>query len=559
MRPTHLAAFALALCNGAAVRADAQREPARYTLEPVWLNHSLHAVRVNVTIQAARSGRTLIDLPDRYGGVAEHWRYLSTIRVVGARVTSPSPRQRVIVSAPNAPLRITYEVRSAYDRDPKSAGGNPYNGAIVRPAWFSALGDFLFVTPHQQGANPAALKWLGWPSGWTKISTLDDRPATLDQLVESSFLAGPDVKVRRRPISGGQLQLATRGAFNWSFDRYADDVAAVVNAQRAFWNDQTGNYTVMLFQLAPSPGLSSMGGTGRSFGFVQYASADTDQAALFRIIAHEHAHNWIPNRLGRSLDDRPAQLFWLSEGFTDFYTAGSLVKAGLWTPQQFADDLNRTLAGLASSPARNAPNSRIEKDFWSDPAVGQLPYDRGHLFALWLDYQLRQQGNTDLNHVLLAMRDRWTHAPATSKPMLLENLLRSLDEAGFDARPAIARFIEDGATIRLPSDLAGACATVEDTSMPTFEVGFDRELTVKAGLFSGVDPKGPAYAAGLRNGMKRLARLGGQEGDARVPLSYRVLDGTRERVISWLPAGKGWIALQAIRLTPSSTKGPCAW
>jgi len=403
------------------------------------------------------------------------------------------------------------------------------------------------------------LIWRNWPSRWTKIATTEGRPVTVDQVVESSLLAGSKVEVRRRPIAGGELRLATRGHFSWSFDHYAEDASKIVNAQRAFWRDQAGDYTVTLFPLAPSPGVSSMGGTGRAFGFVQYASADTDFGSLFRIIAHEHAHTWIPNRLGRSNENTPAEVFWLSEGFTDFYTAESLLRSGLWTPQQFADDLNRTFAGLASSTARNYPNSRIIKEFWTDPAVGQLPYDRGHLFALLLSYELKKKTGTDLGRLLIEMRDRWVAAPADAKPLLVTNLLQAADEVGFDVRPLIAKYIDDGQTITLPQELFGSCATIQNTSMPVFEWGFDREASAKAGVFTKVDPTSAAYAAGLRNGMKRIARLGGQESDARVPLSYRVRDGSSERVISWLPVGKTSITVQKIVLAPNATLPTCNW
>ena len=64
-----------------------------------------------------------------------------------------------------------------------------------------------------------------------------------------------------------------------------------------------------------------------------------------------------------------------------------------------------------------------------------------------------------------------------------------------------------------------------------------RRERFKAGVFAGVDPRGPAYAVGLRNGMLRLARVdGGRDGDSRVAVAYRVVaaDGV-ERVMRWLP------------------------
>lgn len=529
------------------------RSTVEYRLAPVSDGGALSEVAVDIRMRADADGETILELPNEYGGVKQHWRYLSPLVVTGATVSAPSPDKRLLRSAANVPLTIRYRVKTAYVADPEAADANPYNGAIIRPGWFASLGEFLFVTPQGRDAEPATFSWAGWPAQWTKALSADRHTLNVADLVESSFIAGPDVQLRTRRILGGNLRLASRGGFDWSMDGYADRVARVIDAQRRFWRDRNGDYTVTLFQLTPSVGSSSMGGTGRSHGFVQYASPDSPSDGLFRLIAHEHQHNWIPRQLGTP----PAEAgsaFWFSEGFTDFYTARTLLRAGLWTPQQFADDLNRTLVGIAALPPGNYPNGRIVAQFWSDPSVGQLPYDRGHLFAHLLDWQLRRAGKAGLDAVMFAMHRRWKAAPANAKPKLTGNLLAVLDSQQFDARPLIAKHIEAGVPVQLPAELFGKCASVVQTSIPVFDVGFDREASAKAGAFAGVDPRGAAYAAGLRDGMKRVARLGGQEGDFRVPLRYRVSDGRSERVVSWLPEGKELLTLQEVRVLQASSR-----
>ena len=69
-------------------------------------------------------------------------------------------------------------------------------------------------------------------------------------------------------------------------------------------------------------------------------------------------------------------------------------------------------------------------------------------------------------------------------------------------------------------------------------------------MFTGVDPSGPAYAAGMRDGMKRLGREGGKDGDSRVDIAYRVGDASGERWIRYRPEGKTKIALQELAVKP---------
>ncbi|HZC38106.1 MAG TPA: hypothetical protein VE221_05460, partial [Sphingomicrobium sp.] len=386
--------------------------PVDYSISPIVTGGRLDAVTVTVRLRADPSGRTLLELPDAYGGVKRHWRYLSRFVLQGGKLSRPSPAERLIESAPNANVTLHYVVSTAYKRDPDANGANAYDGAIIRPSWFASLGEFLFAIPMDREAAPARIRWINWPRSWTTASSTDHHAASLTDVEESSLLAGTDIQVRSRPIQGGTLHFVSHGIFDWSMDAYASRVAAVISAERKFWNEADGDYMVTFLRLAPSPGVSSSGGTGRKHAFVQYASPDTLPDTLFRNIAHEYGHNWIAQRIGEVPDDeREAEFFWLSEGFTDFYAARILLRSGLWTPQQFTDDLNRTLFRLASSPANAYPNERVAKEFWTDPSVMQLPYDRGRLFAYLLDYKLRRSGKPGLDQVLFAMRDRWVAAP----------------------------------------------------------------------------------------------------------------------------------------------------
>jgi len=58
-------------------------------------------------------------------------------------------------------------------------------------------------------------------------------------------------------------------------------------------------------------------------------------------------------------------------------------------------------------------------------------------------------------------------------------------------------------------------------------------------VFAGVDPAGKAYAAGLRDGMTRIDRKGGDPFDSSVPVTFVVRDAAgRTLSITYLPQGK---------------------
>ncbi len=520
-----------------------------YSISPVMEAGALRKIAVEVRLKADPSGKTAIELPDEFGGKTEHYRLLSPIGVTGGKIAETSPAERVISSAPKAPLVLRYMVEAAYSDEPVAKDQNLYKGAVIRPSWFSALGNFFIVQPKGREEAAASLHWRGWPKGWIKASSEDDRSTSVANLVEANYMGGSDLQSRTLPIEGGRLRLFGHGNFPWSVDSYADRLAQMLSAQRRFWGDRDGDFTVTMIAVEATPGISSSGGTSRKHGFTQYSSPDTPPDTISRTIAHEHSHNWIPNRLGTVEEgEQERSLTWLSEGFTEFYAVRTLLRANLWTPQQFADDLNHTLARWAGSPVKTAPNSRIVEAFWTDAKVQRLPYDRGNIFAHRLDYELKKAGKQGLDAVMFAMRDRWAAAPDDKKPELRENFLSVLDAQGFDARPLLARYIENGEAIDLPGDLFGSCASVETVSMPGYDIGFE---TARTGKFSGVRPDGPAYAAGLRDGMERLARLAGEPDDSRVEASYKVLDNGQERILSWFPRGVGTLTLPEVKLSSS--------
>ena len=531
-----------------------------YVLSPVFAGNRLSGAIVEMTLQADPSGKTVLDLPDEYGGAKDHWRYLADIDVSGASVSTPSPNKRILTSSPNARIKVRYSVSSAYKNEPAATDQNLYSGAVIRPTWFASLGEFIFMSPKGGDNLPARFYWRGWPSGWTAISSEEGRQTTVSHIISSSMMAGADVELRTLPIAGGRLRFASHGKFAWSLDAYAARLSKVITAQRLFWGGTQGDYTASLIRLEPQPNRTSIGGTGRDNGFVQYTTPDGEDAILFHTIAHEHTHNWISRQIGELPHKDEATAYWLSEGFTDFYTARTLLRSRLWTPAQFVADFNQMASRLATSKARNLANSRIPGGFWSDPAVEQLPYDRGHIFAHLLDHKLKAAGKPGIDQLMFAMKARWMAAPPNSKPLLIDNFLAVLDSEGFDARPLIKSYIEDGKDMELPTDLLGPCAQLVTLQVPNFEVGFDRDASAAAGKFFGVDPSGPAYAAGLRDGMKRLARVSGEEGNPRFPLTYKVDTGTQVREISWLPAGTVKVTVQELRLlqTTAANQQSCA-
>lgn len=537
----------------------------RYSVAPVMEDGALTGLVVELRFAGDADGDTRLELPGEWAGADSLWRHLGDVRVEGASaVHEAGPDARRILHPAGAPLVVRYRVSSAYTEEPAFA----YEKArpIILPGWFFFHGEGVFAVPDGRAEAPASFAWRGVPAGWTVASDLDHaqggQPATVQDISESVAIGAPDLTVVRREVGDAPLRIAFRGGWQFQPDAFVHAVAAIVDAENRFWGDPGRPFLVPLAPLGGTGGGYSYHGTGRSDAFSIAATSNFSVAQAVHLLAHEYMHTWNSAALGSLPQTDEALGYWFSEGWTDFYASRVLLGAGLWTAEDYAAELNRVLMRYATSPARTAPNAQVLDRYWSDGDFRQMPYDRGHLLALLLDGRIRREtaGRADMDDVLQAQRAAARENARQGTPIDAPRLFAATarQRFGVDVRAEVARHVDGGEAILLPADLYGACGTLEMVTRPAFHRGFDLAATEAAsGVLAGVDSTSPAYAAGLRDGMRLVRREGGTSGDPTVEYVYRVDDGGTERVIRYLPAGRGTITFQRLVLSPAASSAPC--
>jgi len=538
-------ATGLALVASMGVLAGA-KEPLVYAVEPVFESGQVRAMAVELQFTAGDSRETVLELPQTWGGQDKLYEALDGFSARGKQASvapGAEPWQRVVRHAPGTRVRLRYVVHHA-DPGP-TRNGNPYR-PIVLPQRTQLLGATVFAAPAgTPGGHPVEISFRNFPKSWTFASDLERDPLTFDDLVESITVAG-DFRLLTRQVAGAPLRIAVHGQWPFTDEYFADTLAAISAAQYAFWREPAQPYVVTLLQ---KDGPTSGGGTGRGAGFAMFATPDFSPRDLIRALAHEMMHHWIPRRLGE-LPEQHAQEaleYWLSEGFTDYYTFRMLLNSGVWNTGDVVEGFNVALKRYAGSPVRNAPNARIAAEFWADSNVGQLPYDRGLLFATYVDWKLRRGSNgvRTLDDVMRAMRERFARSPGPIRAAFID----AVAEQGVDVGRGLAEFIDAGGDIVIDADTFSPCGSVVAEDLPVFHRGFDVEATTKNQMrIAGVDPELPAWRAGLRDGMTLLGREFGTIGDPLQEIGYRVNDQGQERVIRYLPQGHGTARTQSVRL-----------
>ena len=523
------------------------------------LEGSPRRVRVELTVQGERDerrpGESLFAVAPGWGGVNDVAGLLHGLQardVQGAEL----PLERsddthwIVRSASGAELRLSWELH-ALEQEQITPRGNEYR-PVVTDALFHAIGETCLVWPEWMETpeeRDIALAWRGFgAAGWTVACS---HGAAQDELMahrslqgfrHAVFVAGAGLRLDQRRVGEGVLATAILGD-GWTFRDAEFDalVERIIAAERDFFADPgPAFYLVTLFPTPPMPkGGFSLGGTALTDSFALFVMdgiglepESDERLRVARVLAHEHFHAW---NGGRLQPEEPEQLgYWFSEGFTEFYTGRVLLAAGLITPEQRVAGLNEMLQAYWSSPVRNAPASRIVEDFWTDPDVQKLPYQRGELVAILADDAIRRgsAGQLSLDDF---MRDLVEQAPGTYST---ESMLARLQEwTDPELAQRLRAIVVDGADAVLPPGTWSPWVRVGSRQSATFELGFDREATMSTGLVSGVRDGSAAWTAGLRNGQHATnLSLGPPVATSSVTLTIRDQGGTRD--VTWLPAGE---------------------
>jgi predicted metalloprotease with PDZ domain len=554
------AAACLSLLAVPVAAAPAAAVPVAYRLSPEFdAAGALTALKVEIRFREGPSGKTRLAWADDWAGDNALYAHARDMKIEGGDATPDGPGGWSIRAAPGTPIVATYRVVSAYDHDPTDDDSKQSKPA-VRPTWFYAVGEALFATPQDQQKAPATFEWTGAPQGFGFASDLEhlarpgekaQRPGTVEDVVESVVAGGRDMLVFEQRPDGARIRVAILGRYGFDDATFANQVFQVLKAERGFWKDRASPFLVTMSPTLGAPGRISYGGTGRADAFALWVDTTTKLDGLRWLLAHEYFHTWNPEKLGKLADGSvEAAGYWFSEGFTDYYAWELMRRSHQFAPEAFAGQWNSMLRAYAVSPVRDKPNSLIVSDFWTSQAVQKLPYQRGAILAAVLERQAQAHGRS-LDAVLREMR-RVAARPGETRhaDALFPVAYRSV--VGVDLDDLLAKHIVAGEPLALPADAFGPCFQIKTVEIAPFERGWDSAATRKAGnVVTGLRDDSPAYAAGLRNGMKIIEFLEGDSDNSAVAVLLKVQppEGP-ERLVRFFPAGKTRLPAQQLEPVP---------
>ena len=301
------------------------------------------------------------------------------------------------------------------------------------------------------------------------------------------------------------------------FEEYWEKTKEIVRQQKAIFGElpefDFGEYTFLACYM---PNVSGDGMEHRNSTVLTSGAslAEGGMEGNIGTVAHEFFHAWNVERIRpESLEPfdfteaNMSGLLWFAEGFTSYYTGLTLARAGIITPEEYAEGLNGTFNYVWNSPAREYFNP-VEMSYQApfvDAAASIDPVNRentfisyysyGSMLGLALDLQLRQK---DLN-LDDFMKLVWETYGKPEIPYELEDLGNSLaDYAGKDfASNYFENYIYDSKMPDFENLLSSVGLKITRDSKNAFfgaSVKNDGEGYV---ISSNPQKKTPAYKAGL--------------------------------------------------------------
>jgi len=440
-------------------------------------------------------------------------------RVLDARMVDTST-WRVSPVAPV--IRVTYDVylgASAVNDTHATINGTRCLLYLVGTAPYPAAGALTLAVEA--------------PPGWQIATGLDaTRPGVFtapdyDTLVDAPVEVSPELEIVTFEDQGATYEIVIHGfRHNYDTGKLRDDVRKIVAEQvRMFGGAPPYGRYVFFFHggNGGSGGLEHLNSTAISFN--RHGANDHDRYNRFLfVISHEFFHLWNvkrirPEILGPFDYTKPQHTrnLYVSEGMTSYYASLALARSGVWTRQDFYDDLARNIQELQTQPGHLVTSAEMSSWLtWNRPDnsanVSISYYTKGQIIGNLLDLEIRARTDDrasldDVFRYLLA--EHGLPKPGFDEDGGFERaveLIAAESGAGGDFKEFFRRYVAGLDEIDYDAYLGHAGLKLQvDRAEARRTVGVTTRTDADQLVVANVPPAGPGYDAGLMPGDILLA------------------------------------------------------
>jgi predicted metalloprotease with PDZ domain len=300
----------------------------------------------------------------------------------------------------------------------------PFNSQLNEHHAFLNLAEILMYLPDRR-AEDVEVHFENVPAEWKLMAEL---PAGLDP---HSFTAPSYDALVDAPVEAGkfdEFEFDNAGAtFRVAIDsrsynksRLEGMLQTITSYEIHLMGGAPFKEYTFLLRVGPRP---EAGGGGMEHASCAAMSVGSIEA-LLNLSAHEFFHAWNVKRIRpQSLEpvdytkEQYTRALWFAEGVTSTYAAYTLERTGLWSKEEFYDDLAAQIGELESRPAhkwQSAEDSSLEAwlekyEAYNLPDRSISYYNKGQILGVMLDLAIRDatDNHKSLDDVMRRMNDEY--------------------------------------------------------------------------------------------------------------------------------------------------------
>lgn len=301
---------------------------------------------------------------------------------------------------------------------------------------------------------------------------------------------------------------------NWNKQELSDGLSKIVRYETQLMGGAPYQSYTFIFHI----GSNSYGGGGGMEHANSTAIGAGSVGSALSTAAHEFFHLWNVKRIRpQTLEpvDYTKEMYtralWFAEGVTSTYASYAEVRTGMWTREDFYDDLAQQISELQSRPARlwqsveeSSLDAWLEKyPQYNRPEFSISYYNKGQLDGFLLDILVRDatDNHKSLDDVMRSMNDNFARKGRFYNDSAdIEATAESV--AGVSLHDYFARYIAGTDEVPFAEILAKSGLSLTATAVQHANLGFEVSSGFAGNqiVVSSVAAGGSAQQAGIRSG-----------------------------------------------------------
>lgn len=514
-----------------------------YSIMPLPVNGSVQ-FEISLKFKVNVDTSVVIKYPQDYYGTPDIHKYVVSFEAMDGSIVIPTDKEQIKKVQPNKKGEISVRYILAYDplRMDKYAYGPNIGSDYFHLAgcqWILPIGNL-----NKENVYTIAMHL---PKGWTGYSSVSKNArsyttqASYFDIISTAIGAGKQVfnfTIKDKPVAvfvGRDLSIPT--------EQMVKAVKKIVNKQRSWVND----FDQPFYTVAIMPRTGVVAGSSIPNLFVCFIDRKTTATKLNALLSHEMFHVWLPNSIYFKLPqgDRDLKYSWFYEGFTEYYARKIMLESNLISENDFMSFFNKDILDIEDSPAKGlcyADLCKLEDEQRFMNYHQRIAYYKGALLALhWEELVKEYDKNKELKNL---MKDLLGIVKNGTKPIPEDDFFALGKQYGIDIKGNLEKYFLNCKPdpIKISASVLNNKWQLEDTTIHLFNLGFNEYESFKTGKIADVEPDGPAYKAGLRNGMEYVnAKNANRFSNAynmKKPVEILIKENGIEKKIEYMPYGQ---------------------